>query len=1493
MPRFSPFESRLAAPATSVSIVNTTTVAVVSKPDPTNPSYGSGLFDVPAVGYGSFDQLTNSGTITATGYSVITANVTLQASAFGIDDQNALPVITNSGTISAVAYGPNSKDTGGAWGVLVWNGCTLNNQASGVIRSSGGSTSIAVEVDGGQVYAWQSSLPTITNAGLIEADASLTGAPSIAIKTTNDHLEMFSLVNSGTITGDYAFVTRSPDALGNINIPSGGGQSITNTATGVMNGLVQMGAGTDVLANAGTINGNITMGMTKNTLTDTGTINGVVDMGRGNGTFDATGSSHGVVVYGDIGDNTITGSAGADLIVAGLGTDTLIGGGGNDGLYGGAGNDTFETRDGCLVVGGSGNDLIKTDDYTFARIDGGGGFNTWQLASGTRAFDLAAIAASGRVANIQDIALGSGKSLTIHAADIATITGGKAALYLTGASGSTIYLPEAWTAAGTTTLNGVTLDGYSFGGKTLWIDPAATVSTKAPATAGGGLDGVAAGPAAPLPGAYPSISLSNTINLAPTVQDVPIDNINTLLVRDFTVVAGATYTGTGGITLGYDQGVPPIEYPAQLTYAFTNNGTISNTSTGTGDSQAFLSVNNTTFRNTGTISAEAQGTGFATGAWVVTGIPQAVNTGLISAKAQSGGALALVLGGEGPSFDVLDNQGTITATSAGGDAVGVTSQNAAQWTNDGTVAVNGGDGSIGVNLGDNAVGSVENTLNNNGTITAKVARTSTVAAIGVAINGTLNNTGTITGQYSAVVTGSDGATSRAFINNSGTMNGDILEVTTFWARNSTLLTRLDLTNTATGQINGSITVDPGVTWGTDITNQGTITGDITLSLGNDIIDTRGGIVLGTIDGGGGVDTVVLAGKRSDYTLSALGDGSIDVTAKSGAVPGGSYNLRSIELLQFADMTLRMPTGLDFNGDQVGDVLFRMDGGLFATWEPAGNGLLGGGGNLGTPAAGSRLVAAGSVSGSGRSDLLFRSGDGTLTDWAVDGTAITPGAIGNPGADWVVAGTGDFTGPYATPVANALGTRTDSVLLYDTKTGAYAAWQLVPFGAWTSTTIGTPAAKSVEKAVADFNGDGKADVLFENSAGVYSIWQMDGAKITATSTLGNPGVAWFFKGTGDFNGDGKQDLLFENSAGTYRVWELDGSRVIADISLGNPGVKWTLAGIGDYNGDGTSDLLFRNIDGGYSTWLVQNGKVIGGSSLGNPGADAKVATTSPQQQFAVMVFQDMATSAVETWMISDGKLAGGGKLGVPGAAWTAIATGDFAATGETDVLFRNTNGKYAIWASNGAHRIDSVTLGSPGAGWTFLATGDFNGDGKTDLLFRNSTSGAYATWDIADGHLVGGGTLGTAAGYTFVGTADLTGNGRSDILFKDAAGTYSAWLVNDTQITGGGTIGDPGAGWTFKGTGDFNGDGQADLLFENAAGTYETWDMNGTKVIGGGTIGNPGSDWHLATIMDVNHDGMADLVFENGAGKFMAWTLNDFTMTGSSTIGMIGKGWGLV
>jgi hypothetical protein len=46
-----------------------------------------------------------------------------------------------------------------------------------------------------------------------------------------------------------------------------------------------------------------------------------------------------------------------------------------------------------------------------------------------------------------------------------------------------------------------------------------------------------------------------------------------------------------------------------------------------------------------------------------------------------------------------------------------------------------------------------------------------------------------------------------------------------------------------------------------------------------------------------------------------------------------------------------------------------------------------------------------------------------------------------------------------------------------------------------------------KAAADFNGDGKSDILLQNDSGLPVIWTMDGTAITAGAILPNPGSDW--------------------------------------------------------------------------------------------------------------------------------------------------------------------------------------------------------------------------------------------------------------------------------------------------------------------------------------------------------------------------------------------------
>jgi serralysin len=96
-----------------------------------------------------------------------------------------------------------------------------------------------------------------------------------------------------------------------------------------------------------------------------------------------------------------------------------------------------------------------------------------------------------------------------------------------------------------------------------------------------------------------------------------------------------------------------------------------------------------------------------------------------------------------------------------------------------------------------------------------------------------------------------------------------------------------------------------------------------------------------------------------------------------------------------------------------------------------------------------------------------------------------------------------------------------------------------------------------KAGADFNGDGKADILWQNDNGTPAITPMDGLSQTSGAYLTNPGPSWHVVDGRDFNGDGKADILWQNDNGTPAITLMDGLSQISGAYLANPGTDWHL------------------------------------------------------------------------------------------------------------------------------------------------------------------------------------------------------------------------------------------------------------------------------------------------------------------------------------------------
>ena len=249
----------------------------------------------------------------------------------------------------------------------------------------------------------------------------------------------------------------------------------------------------------------------------------------------------------------------------------------------------------------------------------------------------------------------------------------------------------------------------------------------------------------------------------------------------------------------------------------------------------------------------------------------------------------------------------------------------------------------------------------------------------------------------------------------------------------------------------------------------------------------------------------------------------------------------------------------------------------------------------------------SFSGDSHPDLIWQNqATGQLAEWDMNGTTRTvtnlfnPGAVGPP---WNVAGVADF---------NSDGHL--DLLWQNTATGQVAIW-LMQGTTMLSVVMPNPATVDFTwrvMAVADFDGDGYPDILWRSAMnGSLAIWYMQGVNMRSTVTL-SQGIAdptWSVVGVADFNGDGKLDLLWENTtSGLLAVWYLQGTTVSSAALLNPnsvPDTTWRVAGVGDFNGDGHPDLFWQNsASGAIGVWYM-NGVNQTSAQMFTPAAVAPI------------------------------------------------------------------------------------------------------------------------------------------------------------------------------------------------------------------------------------------------------------------------------------------------
>nr|NUR37270.1 hypothetical protein [Sphingomonas sp.] len=272
--------------------------------------------------------------------------------------------------------------------------------------------------------------------------------------------------------------------------------------------------------------------------------------------------------------------------------------------------------------------------------------------------------------------------------------------------------------------------------------------------------------------------------------------------------------------------------------------------------------------------------------------------------------------------------------------------------------------------------------------------------------------------------------------------------------------------------------------------------------------------------------------RSDIILRDAASGWLTdwLGTETGALTNNGANA---SLFFSADWKV-VGTG-DYDGDNRYDLLLRNDAGWLTNWLGRANGGFANNGSSTslyfTPDW--KVAGNGDFNGDGKADLLLRRDDGWLTNWLGN----WQGAFDNNGAnislffttDWKIASTGDFNGDGYT----------DILLRRDD--GWVTNWLGNSSGGFTNNGANTALFFTLDWKVVgtgDVNGDGKDDLILRRDDGWITDWlatDNGGFVNNGANTALYLTTDWTISSIADFNGDGREDILLRHESGWLTDW----------------------------------------------------------------------------------------------------------------------------------------------------------------------------------------------------------------------------------------------------------------------------------------------------------------------------------------------------------------------
>lgn len=262
---------------------------------------------------------------------------------------------------------------------------------------------------------------------------------------------------------------------------------------------------------------------------------------------------------------------------------------------------------------------------------------------------------------------------------------------------------------------------------------------------------------------------------------------------------------------------------------------------------------------------------------------------------------------------------------------------------------------------------------------------------------------------------------------------------------------------------------------------------------------------------------------------------------------------------------------------------------------------------------------------------------------------------------------------------------------------------------------------------DFNGDGNADLVTSGySDGKISLLLGDGkGGFSVTPTKFAVGAHLIDVAVGDFNGDRKPDLAVADDSTNLAILLGDGQGSFSaptKLAIGTTPISVT---VGDANGDGIVDLLATNSDSTNLSILFGDGK--GGFSTVNNVAIGNSAAVAAVGDFNGDRIPDLATVNYKANSISvllgtvNGQFVTATNYAVGNVPFS-LSIKDLNGDGNLDLATVNNLGNStSVLLGNGTGSFAAVKNFAVGDNPGFGTIGDFDNDGRFDLVSVNRGS----------------------------------------------------------------------------------------------------------------------------------------------------------------------------